>query len=59
MISSSMMPIGMLIFGPLADVIAIEWLLILTGVLMLVLVILLAKNKSLLAAGEPKAPSAE
>lgn len=59
MISSSMMPIGMLIFGPLADVMAIEWLLILTGVLMLVLVILLAKNKSLLTAGEPKAPSAE
>ena len=30
------MPIGMLMFGPLADVISIEWILVLTGVLMLV-----------------------
>ncbi|WP_042477279.1 MFS transporter [Bacillus ndiopicus] len=51
MISSSMMPIGMLVFGPLADVIAIEWILIATGILMLVLLLLLARNKILVAAG--------
>ncbi len=52
MISSSMMPIGMLLFGPLADYVAIEIILILTGVLMLALILLLAKNKVLLAAGQ-------
>lgn len=36
MISSSMMPIGMLIFGPLSDFIRIEWMLVGTGILMIV-----------------------
>lgn len=54
MISSSMMPIGMLLFGPLADVIAIEIILIITGALMILLILLLAKNKVLLAAGQRK-----
>lgn len=54
MISSSMMPIGMLLFGPLADIVAIEWLLIITGILMLGLTILLANNKALLEAGQTK-----
>ena len=31
MISTSMMPLGMLIFGPIADFIKIEWMLIGTG----------------------------
>lgn len=53
MISTSMMPIGMLIFGPLADVVDIEWLLILTGVLILVLSLFLGKNKALLENGKP------
>ncbi|TKC19325.1 MFS transporter [Robertmurraya kyonggiensis] len=52
MISTSMMPIGMLIFGPLADVVDIEWLLILTGVLILVLSLFLGKNKALLESGK-------
>lgn len=52
MISSSMMPIGMLIFGPLADTIAIEWILIVTGVLMLLLLVLLGRNKTLIEAGK-------
>lgn len=52
MISTSMMPIGMLIFGPLADIIDIEWLLILTGVLILVLSLFLGKNKALLESGK-------
>ncbi|WP_342471747.1 MFS transporter [Metasolibacillus sp. FSL H7-0170] len=51
MISSSMMPIGMLVFGPLADVIVIEWILIVTGILMIALLLLLAKNRTLITAG--------
>lgn len=51
MISSSMMPMGMLVFGPLADIMAIEWLLIGTGLAMIVLSALLVKNKPLLEAG--------
>ena len=53
MISTSMMPIGMIIFGPLADVIDVEWLLIGTGVLILVLSIFLGKNKVLIETGKP------
>lgn len=52
MISSSMMPIGMLLFGPLADYVQIEILLIVTGVLMLVLVFMLTRNQHLLTAGK-------
>jgi MFS transporter, DHA3 family, macrolide efflux protein len=59
MISTSMMPIGMLIFGPIADIIEIEWLLIGTGVFILILSILLGRDRVLLAAGksEEKMPS--
>ncbi|HWR62607.1 MAG TPA: MFS transporter [Clostridia bacterium] len=35
-VSSTAMPVGMLVFGPLADVMSIELLLIITGVLMIV-----------------------
>ena len=52
MIYSSMMPLGMIIFGPLADIIAIEWLLILTGVLIAVQGFFLIGSKVLMAAGE-------
>ncbi|MEK5476556.1 MFS transporter [Paenibacillus sp. FSL R5-0407] len=53
MISTSMMPLGMLIFGPIADVIQIEWLLIGTGLLILILAVFLGRNKILLEAGKP------
>ncbi|WP_155242485.1 MFS transporter [Lysinibacillus sphaericus] len=53
MISASMMPLGMLIFGPIADVIAIEWLLIGTGALLFILGFFLLGSKALLAAGAP------
>ncbi|MGG6312442.1 MFS transporter [Paenibacillus macerans] len=53
MISTSMMPIGMLIFGPAADAVAIEWLLIGTGLLMLLLSLFLVRNRALLEAGKP------
>lgn len=53
MISTSMMPLGMLIFGPIADVIAIEWLLIGTGILLFIQGFFLLGSKVLLAAGKP------
>lgn len=53
MISSVMMPLGMLIFGPIADFIKIEWLLIGTGILMLVLSLFMFRSKVLVEAGEP------
>ncbi len=53
MISSTMIPLAMLIFGPLADIIPIEWILIVTGVLMVVESFVLLGNKALLEAGKP------
>ncbi|MGF3104483.1 MFS transporter [Rossellomorea sp. DUT-2] len=58
MISTSMMPIGMLIFGPLADIIDIEWLLIGTGVLTILLSVMLGRDQVLIEAGKP-APALE
>lgn len=52
MISSVIMPFGMLIFGPLADVIKIEWMLIGTGGLLVMEGLILLKNQTLLKAGE-------
>lgn len=53
MISSIMMPMGMLIFGPMADFVKIEWLLIGTGFLMVVLSLFMLGNKVLIEAGKP------
>ena len=55
MISSSMMPLGMLIFGPVSDLVKIEWLLMGTGVLLFVQGFFLLGNKVLVEAGEPTA----
>ena len=52
MISSSMMPLGMLIFGPLSDIVKIEWLLIVTGILLFSQSFFLISNKALLRAGK-------
>ena len=51
MIASIVMPMAMLLFGPLSDVIKIEWLLLITGALILVQGMLMVKNKVLLEAG--------
>lgn len=59
MISTSMMPIGMLIFGPIADFVKIEWLLIGTGLLMFVLSIIFGRSKVLLEAGQPALKAVE
>ncbi|MDF2542952.1 MAG: Major Facilitator Superfamily transporter [Herbinix sp.] len=53
MISSIMMPLGMLVFGPLSDTIKIEWLLLGTGILMMIEGIILRFNKVLVEAGKP------
>jgi len=53
MISSIMMPLGMLVFGPLSDMIKIEWLLIGTGALMFILSFFLIGNRVLMDAGKP------
>jgi DHA3 family macrolide efflux protein-like MFS transporter len=49
-----MMPLGMLVFGPISDIIRIEWLLIGTGVLLFIQGFFLVGNKVLIAAGRPK-----
>lgn len=51
MISSIMMPAGMLIFGPVSDFIRIEWLLIGTGILLFAQGIAIFKTKVLVDAG--------
>jgi len=51
MISSSMMPLGMLVFGPLSDYFKIEWMLIGTGILMIVETIILLGNKVFIEIG--------
>ncbi|MDF2629834.1 MAG: transporter [Symbiobacteriaceae bacterium] len=53
MIATSMMPLGMVIFGPVADVIRIEWLLMGTGVLMFVEGFFLIGTRVLVEAGRP------
>lgn len=53
MISSSMMPIGMLVFGPIADVVKIEWLLIISGSLMLLVGCIFAFTSSFIQADHP------
>lgn len=54
MMSSSMMPLGMVVFGPLADIIAIEWLLIGTGIMMFIQSFFLIGSKDLVEAGKAK-----
>lgn len=56
MISSSLMPLGMLLFGPLADKISIETLLLGTGSAMLLTALTVLGKKKLMSAGLPKAP---
>jgi len=57
MISSTMMPLGMLLFGPLSDSIKIEWLLIVTGLLIFIEGFLMIGNKVLIKAGKPTSKS--
>ncbi|HPM00105.1 MAG TPA: MFS transporter, partial [Bacillota bacterium] len=54
MIASSMMPLGMLVFGPVADAVKIEWLLIGTGFVMFIQGFFLIGSKDLVEAGRAK-----
>ncbi|MEW6548045.1 MAG: MFS transporter [Spirochaetota bacterium] len=55
MVSTSLMPLGMLVFGPLADAMRIEILLLGTGAAMLALGAVVLGRKRLMEAGLPKA----
>ncbi len=55
MISSIMMPFGMLVFGPVSDFIKIEWLLIGTGISDIVLTFFFTNSQVLIKAGKPMA----
>ncbi len=57
MISSSMMPIGMLAFGPLGDRIRIEILLLATGAALMVLGSGVRSNRNLMEMGNPTGPA--
>jgi DHA3 family macrolide efflux protein-like MFS transporter len=51
MVSSSIMPMGMLLFGPLADKVSIDIILVVTGVMVSLLYIPMMASKTLRAAG--------
>ena len=53
MISSAAMPLGMLVFGPVADIVQIEWLLIGTGILLFAESFFLLGSRELIKAGKP------
>lgn len=53
MINGAAMPLGMLVFGPLADFIDIEWIMIISGLVMLLLGLSILMNRGLVKAGEP------
>jgi DHA3 family macrolide efflux protein-like MFS transporter len=55
MLASIMMPLGMLVFGPIADRVPIEWLLVGTGLLMVVMSLFMFGNRELVEAGAPVA----
>jgi len=55
MISGAALPLGMLVFGPLADVVSIQLLMLVSGALMLLSVVTTMTRKPLMEAGEPKA----
>ena len=55
MISSSIMPLAMLVYGPLADAVKIESLLMVTGAFLFVEGLIMVKNRVLIEAGKPSA----
>ena len=52
-VSSLAMPIGMLVFGPMADVISIEWITIIAGLLMLGVTVVVGYRAPRALAPEP------
>ncbi len=55
MVSSSLMPVAMLVFGPVADIVSVELVLAVSGSLLLVLGLTALTHKRLMEAGEPVA----
>ncbi len=55
-IGSAAMPLSMVVFGPLADWVSVEWLLIVTGVAMMLISLVALRAKAMIAAGEPIVP---
>jgi DHA3 family macrolide efflux protein-like MFS transporter len=55
MLSSSVMPMAMLVFGPLADSIPIEWLMLTTGVAIVAIGVGMLLDTRLLKEGLPDA----
>ena len=53
MLAQSLMPLSMLLFGPLADTVSIEIILVITGAVMLTAAVITPLNKRLMEAGEP------
>lgn len=53
MIAHSIMPLGMLLFGPLSEIVEIEWLLMGTGVLIIIVFLMMPLSGVLLQAGYP------
>ncbi len=53
MISSLVMPVGMLVFGPMADQIRIEYMLAVTGILMFLEGLLMLRSKAIMEGGTP------
>jgi DHA3 family macrolide efflux protein-like MFS transporter len=52
MLSSTMMPLGMIVFGPVADMVSINMLLVGAGILVTVLGIPMIASKTLREAGK-------
>lgn len=59
MLSTALMPLSMLLFGPLAEVVSIERLLQVTGVLVLLLGLLAPLYRRLMSFGEPRGTRGE
>lgn len=54
MLQTSMMPLGMLLFGPLAEVLRIEWLLVGTGAAILAQLAWVSRDRTLVQGGLPR-----
>lgn len=59
MLSTALMPLSMLLFGPLAEVVSIERILQATGALVLLFGLLVPLHRRLMSFGEPKRPPGE
>lgn len=51
---SGFLPLGMIVFGPLADVVSLRFLMILSGFLLLGMALFLTLNRKFYASGEEK-----